>query len=289
MSVENRERLGIEVRWNVEPIEKDGERILDERGYPVYDDTTIREVNFPLSPKEWCEIGMHEGDHYIGGCCAHTSAMQSIVSSIFRNGGWAEARDLRDLAHLAANHDGFEAFEDEDLLKTIGTLEDLAPWSRIGVVYQAVQDELDLDTVFVHKDDVSDVEDALGILNKTLWNLRMARMFSNHDDDEVENGDLRREQRHANIQYNMLQALPAFRTVHDYLENTVADNPFHGFAVREKGSTKILTNMYGPCIFPDKGNAEALVNLYKDRGERYDDLEVAPVTVTVANGLEWTA
>jgi hypothetical protein len=288
MSAEHRERLGIEVRWNTESIEKDGEMVLDERGYPVFEKTTIREVSFPLSPEEWCEIGMNEGEHYIGQCCAHTSAMQDMVSSIFRDGGWVRSWDFRALARLAIHHDGFEAFEDKNLLETTTALENLDPWARIGVVYQAVQDELALDTVFVHKDDVSAVEDALGILDKTLWNLRMARMFStNHDDHDVEYGALRGAQRHANIQYNMLQALPAFRTVHNYLEETVADNPFHGFAVREKGSSEILTNMNGTCIFPSEDRAKELVELFREHDERHDDLEVAPVTVTVTNGLEW--
>lgn len=284
MSMEQLDHYGIKYRRNyivVKNPNDPSQSLRDEKGQVVREETTINEVLLPLSAIQWCHIARRDGAYYMGGCCAHCSAMQDLINTIFRDGGWVGSRLLQELAELAANHEGFEDFEDKELLSNTKALDEVEdPWKKIAVVWQAAKDVLTV-ADFVERD-VNDFDDALSILTRRLHYLFMAKFFGDHDGDSMEKG-----QRHANQTYSMLKALPALRTVYDHLEK-MSEQEFRGFGVRRKGSTEVVTNAYGICIYPNRENAEELLEIWKkSKDPEVDAWEIVPCVVTVNDGLTW--
>ena len=125
MSLERLDELGVEYRTN-----KDG---------------SIDRVRWPLTCNEWCETAMREGSYYVGGCCATCSAMQDEINAVFREGGWAGGHVFSRLAELAAHHEGFETFQDEQLSYQVDSLDQITdPIKRVGALWVLVKPHLQI-------------------------------------------------------------------------------------------------------------------------------------------------
>lgn len=99
------------------------------------------DVLLPLTPTQWCNLAMNEGEDYVGGCCGSSSAIQDMVEYWFRfDSGWASTMGLHELSERWVSHgDGYwesvearVAFEDHhglarDMWKA-GTLEGAVEW-----------------------------------------------------------------------------------------------------------------------------------------------------------------
>jgi hypothetical protein len=281
MSIQELDRLGVRYHRNYTiPKDADGKNLRDDDGNVVKEHTTVSSVLLPLSSVEWCHIAMREGAHYMGGCCAHCSAMQDIVNGIFRDGGWASARQLRHLAEMAEHHEGFEAFLAEE---QVDSLDDLDPWDKLGAVWVAAKDVLATTTLErTHAEDVTDFERAVWLAHSLMWKVSMARLFADDNDDDMRSG-----QRHANRGYNMLQILPPLRTVYDHLEK-MSEQEFPGFGVRVKGTEEVVANGFGLCLYETREQAEELFRIWREAGDKeIDGWEILPVVVTVNDGLKW--
>src|SRR3990167_8885301 len=94
-------------------------------------------LQLPFTPEEWCSTCMQEGDAYIGGCCGSASDMQSLMNSIFREGGWASIVDLCSLAESLKEHDASPA---QQAMLTVANWKTLSPWDKVEVLWDLVQD-----------------------------------------------------------------------------------------------------------------------------------------------------
>lgn len=280
MSIQELDRLGVSYHRDYTiPKDDEGKNLRDDEGQVVKEYTTVSSVLFPLSSVEWCHIAMREGAYYMGGCCAHCSAMQDIINGIFRDGGWADARKLRELADMAEHHEGFEAFL---ATEPVESLDDLDPWDKLGAVWVAVKDVLSTTTLSrAHPEDVNDFDRAVWLVERLMWKVAMAKFFTDDNDD------MRTGQTHANRTYSMLQILAPLRTVYNHLEK-MSKQEFPGFGVRVKGTDEVIANGHGLCLYKTREQAEELFRIWREAGDKEaDDWEIAPVVVTVNDGLKW--
>ena len=280
MSYKELDRLGVSYsNQKVIIRDDDGKAVRDEDGNIVQKCTGVASVLLPISSVQWCHMAMREGEHYVGGCCTHTSAMQDIVNSVFRDSGWIKAREFRELADLALNHDGFEAFESEETVESLSALDD--PWEVIGAVWCAVKDVLAPDTLYKPTPrDLSNFDEAVTLARNLLWQISLAKFFTTDE-------PMRKGQRHANHTYSMMRILPALRTVYDHLEN-MSEQRFPVFGVRKKSTKEVVANGLGLCIYETREQAGELFRIWREAGNNeIDDWEILPAVVSVNDGLTW--
>ncbi len=264
---------------------------LEKLGLQVaWEEKFIRHATFPLSPVEWCELCMRDGEHYLGGCCGQTSAIQDLLMMIFRDGGGADARDILNLMSTASPHGGFELFKvDFDLAKLgdfVDRWKELRPIEKIGVCCQAVRDHLDPKAVNVPDVENQDPKDPVRALQHSLEVLQWTDIFKPTEDHG---------QRHANRQVLLSRILPACRLVLKTAAPLLS-KPFNGYAV-VNGARRIMRDAHGYCIYGDESHAKAMLDMWtkavdeikKDGKLRVaiTKLTVKPDAVDAAGGITW--
>lgn len=238
----------------------------------------------PLTPADWCSLCMSEGGNYMGGCCGNMSHAQDLLSSIFRFGPWVTAQKFTELIDALKGHDGFEALKKLDK-KTVKAKD---PWSKIIRTWHAAKDVLkggDMPRMGgkVYGEDPSSAKDAVSVLDKTLWRLSWASL---RDREEDATG-----QRHANREATLMQVGPALKTLSEKIQDLrLVKEPLEGFAVVEAGTSKIVCNGLGFCIYRTKEAVDELLEAW-NRVEGEDDppnVEVRPIKIGLDFGVQFT-
>jgi hypothetical protein len=275
----------------------DGEPGVDRHSDP--DPSRVSCVFLNLSPQDWCQIAMCEGEDYIGGCCGTASAMQDIVNGIFRKGGYADADDLYTLGEYAKNHpDGFEDWgkklSQEEFDARCGW-SNLGAWDKITLCWHAVRDKIkpnshNIEPIIQENRPDLDERREIDELSRAIHYLRYSKsgLFKPQED---------KSQHVANDLLVFAKLYPSTKKLLAKLE---ADNTtWSGFAIVEKARPEVIThNGYGACLYNQEADAREVIRLW-DRDERYEKKErekplpkdrlsqrvlVRPVTVSVKGG-----
>lgn len=240
----------------------------------------IASVQLKLTPDDWCSMCMCEGDNYMGPCCGNMGAMQDVLNSVFRAGGWVSASDFRFIADSCIDHEGFDDFESEEALETalVSGLEGLHPWAKVGVIWQAAQavlyvgdnKELPIEV------DVSTLEDAVTVAYKHIMLSRFKNLWRKDDDGG---------QSACNEVVDKSAALAALHTI--YAELQKDKDTYTGYALRSKDGA-LGENFYGTCMYTDQSKAEETLRLWAEN-EKFEAgfWSVAPFLVTVSDGFKW--
>lgn len=266
------------------------------------DKTRVRSVFLNLSPKDWCNIAMHEGDEYIGGCCGTASAMQDVVNGIFRDGGYADADALYTLGEYAKHHpDGFEdwgkkRFSQKEFDARCEKWKKLKAWDKITLCWQAVRDKIkahshNLQPIVQENRPDLDERREIDELHGSVHYLRYSNsgLFKPKDDDKG--------QHHANDVMAFAKLYPSAKKLVTKLEAEATT--WSGFAIVEKARPEVIThNGYGACLYNTEADAREVIKLW-DRDERSEKSErqkplpedrlstkvlLRPVTISVKDG-----
>jgi hypothetical protein len=253
---------------------------------------SVQGAELPLSEHDWCQIAMNEGEHYTGGCCGTSSAMQDIINGAFRDSGYLDNAALLKLGQLAQSHGDYGPLSeleltDEQFQSYLDRFDTLDPWDKIGVVFQACAPYLqprshempllgrpDLDE---HKS----IQALENVLYQLSWNdFRL-------DDDPT-------KQHLANRMVLFARGLGPARQFLKKLEDTL--EPFEGYAIMERGTDKVLVNGYGLCLYADEAEPAKVIESWRraeedeDQEDRKQGLperaEIVPVRVTVEDGVQ---
>lgn len=270
------EKRGLQVTYE--------EEYPPEGGEPTLNKNQVRGLFFPLTNEEWCELCMNEGQFYVGGCCGQTSAIQDLFMGIFRESGVAKAAEILELMQSASRHDGFEEYSLEwngDLEKLVSEWETLSPIKKIGICCQAMKEKLKPVWVKLPRER-RDTEDWCDILEGSLQLLRFRDLMKTDGD---------KSQKHANREVLLARILPACQKVLEKVIPRLA-KPFRGFAVTKKGSTEILSDGYGLCVYETEKKAKTMIALWGKNADEDDKkllgkIEVKPVSIGAKTGIVW--
>jgi hypothetical protein len=247
------------------------------------DRTEVRGVAVPWSDSEWCQTCMRDGEQYIEGCCGNTSAMQDRLNGAFRDSGWLDAADLLYVGNLAQTHEGFELFvegmSDTDFNAHLARWDELDPWEKLGLCYQATYPLLKPRSYELPRlgRPETDEEHSMRALESTLARLDWADLFSDQDE--------RGRQRHANLLRLKAQALGPAQTLVRALEENA--ERFDGYAVVDPENERVLVDTYGLCIFDNEAEAQRSIELWQRVDEEIGArVVVRPVTVNVQDGVQ---
>jgi hypothetical protein len=105
----------------------------DTKGY-------LRRVHLNWDSHLWCKTCMREGDHYIGGCCGTSGAMQDIINSVFRDGGELNMDTLESLAGYGISHDGKDSLWGEGALPVEPPTD---PWDQLALTWRVLREFAD--------------------------------------------------------------------------------------------------------------------------------------------------
>ncbi len=291
------EEKGVEIRH---PEIWDGEPGKDRHSKP--DPTRVSSVFLNLTPEDWCRIAMHEGDEYIGGCCGTASAMQDVVNSIFREGGYADADDLYTLGEYAKHHkDGFESWwkklSQKDFDARCEKWDTLRAWDKIELCWHAVRDKIKphshhIDPIVQENRPDLDERREIDELYGSIHYLRYSNsgLFKPRDDDKGQHA--------ANDLIVFAKLYPSVRKLLAKLE--AEQVTWSGFAIVEKKRPDVIThNGYGACVYNTEADAREVIKLW-DRDDRSEASErkkplpedrtsnkilLRPVTISVKDGV----
>ncbi len=289
--------IGYESVWSGEPG-------VDRRSDD--DPTRVRSVFLNLSPKDWCQIAMREGDEYIGGCCGTTSAMQDVVNGIFRDGGHADADSMYTLGQYAKSHpDGFEdwakEFTQAEFDERCGKWKKLKGWDKITLCWHAVRDKI---KAYSHnmqpivQDNRPDLDE-----RREIDELYSSIHYLHYSDSGLFKPKEDKTGQHAANDALMFAKLyPGAKKLIAKLE---ADfTTWIGFAIVEKARPEVIThNGYGACLYNTEADVREVIKLW-DRDERSEKSErekpppeervskrvlIRPVTISVKGGVVFGA
>lgn len=300
--VEEIQKIGAKVNFE---YEYRGEAGTPERQkYDLPD--KVASVSFPLTPEEWCDVGMVEGDSYVGGCCGNMSALQDLVEGIFRDSGYAEAQTLLDMAYHARDHEGFEwwvARDDEKFVEGVARIQELREqgarldaWAVMGITFLAVEDRLTPRSQGVPSDGGRHDEEQTLIwrLTSTLTRMTWADLFTRRDETDVAQHTATRELLKA-------KTLPLARRLTELLHEEGVG--LEGYAIVKQGTDEVLGDNHGLCLYATEAAADSTMALWakwaEEERERiaknpdreseafWNDrkAEVVPARVSVEDGL----
>lgn len=259
------------------------------------DPSRVRAVYLGLSPKEWCSLAMREGEHYIGGCCGTTSAMQDVINGIFREGGYADGDALFSLGEYARQHpDGFEdtftkVWPQERFDDTCKRWKALDPWEKIAVSWQAVRDKV---RPYSHRVRVNaggeSPDREIAELYDALSTSRFSAFYAKAKGDP-------NKQEHGNEIVTRAKLLCGARRLIEVLKEDFTS--FEGFAIVLKNDPQVVArNGYGMCLYATEAHARELVATWGKTETPYeksrhggeaatDRVHIRPVRVSVQEGL----
>lgn len=250
----------------------------------------VRNIRLPFTPDDWWEMTTRDGNDYIGPCCGTSGAMQDIICSAYRDGGWIDGKDLLSLGQLGESHaDGFEdwgkAFRGKGLEKKIAKWASLDRWARIGVIYRALKPLLKTSERLHDRGAVEQERDILRVLRTGLMVLSYQDLF------ERPAVISRQEQEHANRLLLIARITPAAKKL---LESIRGYAPFEGFAiVVDSSSDRVLDNHHGACIYKTEEGARETIEatrkvVAETEGQEMPSVSIRPVRVSAEHGLEFT-
>lgn len=264
---------------------------------PVKQLDRVRGIHIPLTPAEWCALCMREGDYYIGGCCGQTGYIQDCFNSLFRNSGYAEARELLELAACCENHEGFELYHqdltEEQFNQRVDKWDKLGPIEKIGLCYRAVAAKLHEPQINVpHKaNSLDSPAEIFYALERNIQFFAFKDVFTDDSSPAKTNG-----QEHGNIQLRLARLLPAFVKLQGAI--TTLAKPFSGFGIFQTSNGNLCRNGYGDCIYYTEQDAQNVIDAWKKSNSRLEDDNrdpknivsendwvIKPVVVTVETGL----
>ena len=243
----------------------------------------VTQVFFNLTPTEWCNLAMRDGDSYIGGCCGTSGYIQDEINSIFRDSGNADADALYTIGDLAQHHpDGFEEWgfidpmTQEAFDEKCERWESLEPWEKIGLIYQGVRDRLrpHRHTIepIVQKDrpDLDEKRDYQQLLGGLRY-LDFPRFGKNND------------QTHSTDIWVMAKLLPGARRLVKKLEADTTS--WSGVAIVEKERPDVIvSNGLGACLYATKEDAEKVRALWTDK-DLANATSIRSLTISVSDGI----
>jgi len=250
-------RLGIRVtqRKDYRPPPDDPKGLRDPVPLPIYEYFVP-----PFTAKDWRRIGQRDGDHYVGGCCGQTSAIQDIIEKWFRDGDFARIQDLSEMAEMWNRHDGEGSwFKNlrmpiEEITKK--TEQWANPWFRLAVVWHLVQDCFDSKVENGIRTDMSPADRAICTIDRIASALSMHRVFG---------GGFDNDQMTVNKLLILARFAPALRYVLNHID-AYAGGPttVTGWAMvdLEKGEDVICENGFGYCVFSDRAELNRVLALW---------------------------
>lgn len=301
--------IGHESEWTGEPgVDRTCWELLD----------SVRGVNLSsfITPAMWVEIAQREGSAYVGGCCGNMSRVQDEINAVFRDGGWADGRNLLLIGESMREHDGtdsaFREMDDEDFGKMIESWRKarekdpdalLDPWKLIGVVYAAVEPFLTPSSIDVPKAVrwTGEEDHLVGTVHNTLYRMDMADLFARDEEDE-------QAQHQANQALLKARLLPAMRRLTELIE--AAGVGLDGFALINPENGEVFSDHRGLCLYQTREQAERTRDQWtrwaKEEAKRREDRlrrdpdadvsddyfwdgrksEIVEATVTVEDGLK---
>jgi len=272
-----------------------GEVGVDRHAEP--DHSRVRSVYLGLTPKDWCAIGMHEGDSYIGGCCGTSSAIQNQINSIFREGGYADADSLYTIGQMAKTHpDGFKEWgfigqmSQKRFDARCARWKKLAPWKKIGLSFQAVKDKIKpyshtVQPIVQENRPDLDAKREIDQLYGCIHMLHYSSLFRRQKEGDTSG------QPHANDVLTLAKMLPGTRRLLAQLEANFTS--WSGVAIVEKSRPEVIThNGFGMCLYQTESDAREIMKLWADgretNGESVaDKVVLRPVTISVQKGVEF--
>lgn len=246
------------------------------------DRNSIYSIVIPLSAEEWCRLCMRDEEFYVGGCCGQTSAIQDYYNSIFRDSGAVDAGEIHELMRAAGSHDGFEEYSltwEGDLEKLVKGWRKLTPVKKIGVCCQAVKGKL-AKKMLRMPNPHRKTDDWCHSLEGSL------RLMS-YQDMIQRDGD--KDQKHANREELLSRIFPACQKVMEVVIPKLS-KPFEGFALTKGGTSEIVADGYGLCIYGNEKTARAMVESWVKVAEPdvkpfLEKLEVKAVRVDAKAGI----
>lgn len=246
------------------------------------DRNSIYSIIIPLSAEEWCKLCMRDEEFYVGGCCGQTSVIQDHYNGIFRASGAADAGDIMDLMQSAGSHDGFEEYSltwGGDLEKLVKDWRKLTPVKKIGVCCQAVKEKL-AKKMLRMPNPHRRTDDWCHSLEGSL------RLMS-YQDMIQRDGD--KDQKHANREELLSRIYPACQKVLEVVIPKLS-KPFEGFALTKGGTSEIVADGYGLCIYGSEKTAKAMMESWLKVAEEdvkpyLKRLEVKAVRVDAKAGV----
>ena len=243
----------------------------------------VEGVELPLTPAEWCQCCMREGDHYLGGCCGNLSQAQDLLSSMFRDGGTADAWDLYRWYSLVRAHDGYNEAD----LPTPSATATEDPVTRILAVCEEINAEGPSGGWVLHKMnrprpvDVTDLDTAIRVIAQNTWALNYGGMFKGEGPDE--------DNKHrVQTIVNLAKTIPALRTLFDKLHEKDL-GPLDGFGLFSDKTGEIMDTWAGLAIYPSVEACHETATLWAEvAGEDDEDIgtfTIRRVQVTVEEGL----
>lgn len=269
-----------------------------------YDLPLFTSVTPPFTPEMWVSIARNTGEHYIGGCCGSSSAMQDLVCSWFRMAN--EGVRIRELAELAASqveHDGEESpfHEIKDLMEKIEHLSDKErsdPWWMFALLWHITKDHFSMEKPRATVDRLSPLEKSLSIVERTCRAISWARIFERKNDDGTPEAPTSQEKAERSLM--LARFLPAVKTLWEKVGDLYL-GPVNGFAILEsaKGTKAIAENGRGYCIFETEADVNALFDIWDEQDSHYEEqrerrppsrerFSVRPVRVTLEEGIVFT-
>lgn len=254
-------------------------------------------VDLPLTPEDWCQLCMVEGDYYVGGCCGAMSHLQDLVNHVFRfDSGWITTDRLEEMALCIIDHGDFAGipFETdkpvEDLVaEAKANWDECDPWDRIALCWHLVKDHHAPEIPRAYGNHLSEIDKSIATLSHGLSALSWDHLFK---DKQPPNS-----QRRVNRTHLLHRMLPALKTLVEGVRD-LDYGPVDGFALidKEKGDEAIATNGYGLCIVETQEEVDKLLGLWKRQQEEYEVQErkdidsvigVRRVRVSLENGVEF--
>lgn len=265
-----------------------------EKKLPLFDTIYLQ-----FTPEEWCRLCMKEGDLYVGGCCGATSAVQDIISHVFRfESGRMSMWDLARLAQLWIDHDEGPQkpnFKDAgDLDVHIWNWSALDPWAKMAVLWHLTKEYYVPEEPHGQSPQRPEVE-------KAVYDLARGMVYISHS---LMNPDPRNippvSQKNASRLMTLYRVLPALKTVWEHVQE-LNPGPLDGYALldKERGGGEIASNWHGLCVFETYEEASKLMDQWRthesasererNRQEKPIDerMEIGRVRISVEKGLEY--
>ena len=271
----------------------------------------FNEIKLPLTPDEWVALCRDESDHYIGGCCGHTSGIQDSLNDWLRF-SWIRCSEFADVMQSWAEHDGGEEFknrppveeiearqerlrERDSLLQALQKPGLVEPWEKLLICWWAIQGHYHPKepeyTTIENSSKRTSAESALYDLHRLSIGLNWLTIFS--DDPEHPN-----HQKEPNRALYLARIYPSLKTAHDLMLKVANGMAYEGWGIYDTGSKDICRNSRGLCIFDTEKSAhEMLCEWCRSDEERVHHenhiplkgrLHIRPVKITIENGLVYT-
>ncbi len=277
-------KRGIEIHHKTEWVD------IPEGGRKeVSNPTKVESVNLNFTPEEWSRLVVRDGDEYIGGCCGTTGAMQDIICSVHRDGGYIRHYELQELGFLGSSHDGHEWWSEEltekKFQECMAKWDSLSLWDRIGLVFQICSPKLsDGSTIRkkLHETDLVKDKHVLDAVRNGLTIMRWNDLF-HRDPPKDPAGEAFEFQRHTNRQILISRIIPPARRLIEVL-TALADQPFNCVClVHQDKPDTLLENGYGLAIYKDEAQVNALF-----QGEQQVKFNIRPCQISMEKGIVFT-